>query len=336
MDARAPANDALLQIKGLKTYFNTDEGLVQAVDGVDISIARGETLCVVGESGSGKTVTALSVLKLIAMPPGRIAGGEILWQGKDLVSLDADAMNRVRASEIAIVFQEPMTSLNPVYTIGDQIAEVIQLHEGLSRRAALERAVEMLSLVQIPNPKRRVHDYPHHFSGGMRQRVMIAMALSCSPKLLIADEPTTALDVTIQAQILDLLQDMKSRFGMSIMLITHAMGVVAEVAQRVVVMYAGKVVEEAAVDRLFANPRHPYTQGLIRSIPRIDLAAERKKRLETIAGTVPRLIDPPVGCRFASRCRFAIDECTRAQPALREIEAGHKVACIRAEETLLQ
>jgi peptide/nickel transport system ATP-binding protein len=245
-------------------------------------------------------------------------------------------MNRVRASEIAIVFQEPMTSLNPVYTIGDQIAEVIQLHEGLSRRAALERAVEMLSLVQIPNPKRRVHDYPHHFSGGMRQRVMIAMALSCSPKLLIADEPTTALDVTIQAQILDLLQDMKSRFGMSIMLITHAMGVVAEVAQRVVVMYAGKVVEEAAVDRLFANPRHPYTQGLIRSIPRIDLAAERKKRLETIAGTVPRLIDPPVGCRFASRCRFAIDQCTRAQPALREIEAGHKVACIRAEETLLQ
>src|SRR5262249_9533728 len=251
----------LLDIKGLKTYFDTDEGRVQAVDGVDIAIGRGETLCVVGESGSGKTVTALSVLKLIAMPPGRIAGGEILWQGKDLVSLDADAMNRVRASEIAIVFQEPMTSLNPVYTVGDQIAEVIQLHEGLSRRAALERAVEMLSLVQIPNPKRRVHDYPHHFSGGMRQRVMIAMALSCSPSLLIADEPTTALDVTIQAQILDLLQDMKSRFGMSIMLITHAMGVVAEVAQRVVVMYAGKVVEEAAVDRLFANPRHPYTQG---------------------------------------------------------------------------
>jgi peptide/nickel transport system ATP-binding protein len=222
-----------------------------------------------------------------------------------------------------------------VYTVGDQIAEVIQLHQKLSRHAALVRAIDMLALVQIPNPSRRVHDYPHHFSGGMRQRVMIAMALSCNPKLLIADEPTTALDVTIQAQILDLLQDMKSRLGMSIMLITHAMGVVAEVAQRVAVMYAGKVVEEASVDRLFANPRHPYTQGLIRSIPRIDLAAARKQRLETIAGTVPKLIDPPVGCRFAARCRFAVDECRRAQPELREIEAGHRVACIRAEETVI-
>jgi len=337
MDAQMePRAAPLLDIRGLKTYFDTDEGRVQAVDGVDISIARGETLCVVGESGSGKTVTALSVLKLIAMPPGRIVGGEILWQGRDLVKLDADAMNRVRASEIAIVFQEPMTSLNPVYTVGEQITEVIRLHQGLGRRAALDRAIEMLSLVQIPNPKARVHDYPHHFSGGMRQRVMIAMALSCNPKLLIADEPTTALDVTIQAQILDLLQDMKERLGMSIMLITHAMGVVAEVAQRVVVMYAGRVVEEAPVDRLFANPRHPYTQGLIRSIPRIDLDAVRKTRLETIAGSVPKLIDPPVGCRFASRCRFAIEDCRRAQPELREIEPGHKVACIRAEETVLQ
>jgi peptide/nickel transport system ATP-binding protein len=326
-------NGALLNIKGLRTYFDTDEGTVQAVDGIDLAIGRGETVCVVGESGCGKTVTALSVLKLIAMPPGRIAGGQILWQGRDLVPLGADEINRVRASEIAFVFQEPMTSLNPVYTIGDQISEVIQLHQKLSRRAALARAVEMLALVQIPNPSRRVHDYPHHFSGGMRQRVMIAMALSCNPKLLIADEPTTALDVTIQAQILDLLQDMKSRFGMSIMLITHAMGVVAEVAQRVVVMYAGKVVEEASVDRLFASPRHPYTQGLIRSIPRIDLAAARKQRLETIAGTVPKLIDPPVGCRFAARCRLAVDECHRAQPELREIEPGHRVACIRAEET---
>jgi peptide/nickel transport system ATP-binding protein len=328
-------NGALLHIKGLKTYFDTDDGLVQAVDGVDLTIGHGETVCVVGESGCGKTVTALSVLKLIAMPPGRIAGGEILWRGRDLVPLDADAINRIRASEIAVVFQEPMTSLNPVYTIGDQIAEVIQLHQKLSRRAALDRAIEMLSLVQIPNPSRRVHDYPHHFSGGMRQRVMIAMALSCNPKLLIADEPTTALDVTIQAQILDLLQDMKSRLGMSIMLITHAMGVVAEVAQRVAVMYAGKIVEEAGVERLFAVPRHPYTQGLIRSIPRIDLAATRKPRLETIAGTVPKLIDPPVGCRFAPRCRLAIDACRRAQPELREIEAGHRVACIRAEETLV-
>ncbi|ABQ38839.1 Oligopeptide ABC transporter (ATP-binding protein) [Bradyrhizobium sp. BTAi1] len=332
MDARVAP---LLEIKGLKTYFNSDEGQVQAVDGVDISINRGETLCVVGESGSGKTVTAMSVLKLIAMPPGRIAGGQILWQGRDLVPLNSSEMNKIRASEIAIVFQEPMTSLNPVYTVGDQISEVIRLHQGLSKKAAMERAAEMLALVQLPNPQRRIHDYPHHFSGGQRQRVMIAMALSCNPKLLIADEPTTALDVTIQAQILDLLLDMKERLGMSIMLITHAMGVVAEVAQRVVVMYAGRVAEEAPVERLFANPRHPYTQGLIRSIPRIDLAAVKKSRLESIPGSVPKLINPPEGCRFASRCRFAIPDCTRAQPELREIEPGHKVACIRAEETLL-
>ncbi|CCD89286.1 oligopeptide transport protein (ATP-binding protein) [Bradyrhizobium sp. ORS 285] len=335
MDAQVIPNAApLLEIKGLKTYFKTDEGQVQAVDGVDISINRGETLCVVGESGSGKTVTAMSVLKLIAMPPGRIAGGQILWQGRDLVPLPTSELNRIRASEIAIVFQEPMTSLNPVYTVGDQIAEVIRLHQGLSKKAAMDRAAEMLALVQIPNPQRRVHDYPHHFSGGMRQRVMIAMALSCNPKLLIADEPTTALDVTIQAQILDLLLDMKERLGMSIMLITHAMGVVAEVAERVVVMYAGRVAEEAPVDRLFANPRHPYTQGLIRSIPRIDLAAVKKSRLESIPGSVPKLINPPQGCRFASRCRFVIPECKLAQPPLREIEPGHKVACIRAEETL--
>src|SRR5467141_3628209 len=253
--------------------------MVHAVDGVDLTIDSGETLGVVGESGCGKTVTALSVLKLIAMPPGRIVGGQILWQGRDIVPLPADEMNRIRAREIAIVFQEPMTSPNPVYTIGDQIGEVIALHEGLNRRAVLERTIDMLALVQIPNPKRRVNDYPHQFSGGMRQRVMIAMALSCRPKLLIADEPTTALDVTIQAQILDLLQDMKSRLGMAVMLITHAMGVVAETAQRVAVMYAGKVVEEAPVGELFARPRHPYTQGLIRSIPRLD-RADRKVRLE--------------------------------------------------------
>jgi peptide/nickel transport system ATP-binding protein len=332
-----PVTEApLLDIKGLKTYFASDDGMVQAVDGVDLAIHRGETVCVVGESGCGKTVTALSVLKLIAMPPGRIVAGQILWQGRDIVPMQPDEINRIRAKEIAIVFQEPMTSLNPVYTIGDQISEVIQLHEGLSRRAVLDRTIEMLQLVQIPNAKRRVNDYPHQFSGGMRQRVMIAMALSCNPKLLIADEPTTALDVTIQAQILDLLQEMKSRLGMSIMLITHAMGVVAETAQRVVVMYAGKVVEEASVEQLFDNPRHPYTQGLIRSIPRIDMATKHKSRLETIAGTVPKLLNPPIGCRFAPRCRFAINECTTAQPPLREIETGHKVACIRAEETIAQ
>ncbi|HEX8164789.1 MAG TPA: ABC transporter ATP-binding protein [Beijerinckiaceae bacterium] len=318
----------LLDIRGLKTHFATDDGMVHAVDGVDLSIHRGETVGVVGESGCGKTITAMSVLKLIPMPPGRIVAGQILWKGRDLVPLDAGAMRKVRSKEIAIVFQEPMTSLNPVYTVGDQIAEVIRLHEGLSRRAALEKTVEMLRLVNIPNPERRVADYPHQFSGGMRQRVMIAMALSCDPELLIADEPTTALDVTIQAQILDLLDELKQRLGMAIMLITHAMGVVAETAQRVVVMYAGKVVEEASVERLFAEPLHPYTQGLIRSIPRIDRAATHKTRLETIAGTVPRLLDPPPGCRFASRCRFASPACTAATPPLVEVRPGHKVACV--------
>src|SRR6516225_6261329 len=259
-DAIAP-DGSLLHIRGLKTYFDTDGGMVQAVDGVDLTVERGETVCVVGESGSGKTVTALSVLKLIAMPPGRIVDGEILWQGRDLVALDAGEMNHVRAKEIAIVFQEPMTSLNPVYTIGDQITEVIRLHQGLSRRAARDREIEMLSLLQIPNPQARIDDYPHHFSGGMRQRVMIAMALSCSPKLLIADEPTTALDVTIQAQILDLLQDLKSRLGMAVMLITHDLGVIADVADDVVVMYAGQIVEHNAARNLFARPRHPYTEA---------------------------------------------------------------------------
>jgi len=237
-------------------------------------------------------------------------------------------MRQIRSKEIAIIFQEPMTSLNPVYTVGEQIAEVLRLHEGLNKRQAIDRAVEMLRLVNIPTPERRVRDYPHQFSGGMRQRVMIAMALSCNPKLLIADEPTTALDVTIQAQILDLLAEMKSRLGMAIMLITHAMGVVAETAQRVVVMYAGRVVEEATVERLFARPLHPYTQGLIRSIPRIDTTAGKKLRLEAISGVVPSLIHPPPGCRFAPRCKFAKPECTLAVPELRQTESGHKVACI--------
>jgi peptide/nickel transport system ATP-binding protein len=319
---------ALLEIRGLKTHFQTDDGWVQAVDGVDITVERGETLGVVGESGCGKSVTAMSVLKLVAMPPGRIVAGQILWQGRDLVPLSSDAMRSIRAKEIAIVFQEPMTSLNPVYSVGDQIAEVLRLHEGLNRKDAMDRATEMLRLVHIPTPERRVRDYPHQFSGGMRQRVMIAMALSCNPKLLIADEPTTALDVTIQAQILELMGELKERLGMSIMLITHAMGVVAETAQRVVVMYAGKVVEEAPVGELFAHPRHPYTQGLIRSIPRIDTAATKKVRLEAIAGVVPKLINPPEACRFAPRCKFASAACLEATPALREVAPGHKVACI--------
>jgi peptide/nickel transport system ATP-binding protein len=326
-----PANGGgsrLLEIDGLKVHFRTDDGWVRAVDGVDIGIGRGETVCVVGESGCGKTVTAMTVMKLIAMPPGKIVAGQIRWQGRDLVPLDAEGMRAIRAKEIGIVFQEPMTSLNPVYTVGEQIAESLRLHEGLSKRAAIERAVEMLKLVHIPNPQRRVNDYPHQFSGGMRQRVMIAMALACGPKLLIADEPTTALDVTIQAQILDLLNEMKERLGMAVMLITHAMGVVAETAQRVVVMYAGKVVEEAPVIELFGNPRHPYTQGLIRSIPRLDLAAVKKERLEAIPGTVPSLLHPPPGCRFAARCRYAMPQCTEAEPPLREVAPGHKVACV--------
>jgi peptide/nickel transport system ATP-binding protein len=318
----------LLDIRGLKTHFKTDDGWLHAVDGVDIAIDAGETVCVVGESGCGKSVTAKTVMKLIDMPPGKIVAGQVLWKGRDLVPLSNDEMRKIRAKEIAIVFQEPMTSLNPVFTVGEQIAESIRLHEGLNRREAMDRAIEMLKLVNIPTPERRVKDYPHQFSGGMRQRVMIAIALACNPQLLIADEPTTALDVTIQAQILDLMLELKERLGMAILLITHAMGVVAETAQRVVVMYAGKVVEEATVEDLFAHPRHPYTQGLIRSIPRIDTAATHKVRLEAIAGTVPKLIDPAEGCRFAARCRHATPACTVATPPLREASPGHKVACI--------
>ncbi|MDF3074084.1 MAG: transporter ATP-binding protein [Alphaproteobacteria bacterium] len=324
----AAAAEPLLDIRGLKTHFRTDDGMIHAVDGVDIRVHRGETVGIVGESGCGKTVTAMTVLKLIAMPPGKIVAGEIFYRGRDLVPLPPEEMRKIRSKEIAIVFQEPMTSLNPVYTIGDQIAEVVRLHEGLSGKGARDRTIDMLNLVGIPNAAKRFDDYPHQFSGGMRQRVMIAMALSCNPKLLIADEPTTALDVTIQAQILDLLNDLKQKFGMAVMLITHAMGVVAETCQRVVVMYAGKVVEEAPVGELFAQPLHPYTQGLIRSIPRLDLAAVHKQRLETIAGTVPWLLEPPEGCRFAPRCKFAREECVLATPPLREVSPGHKVACV--------
>jgi peptide/nickel transport system ATP-binding protein len=265
------------------------------------------------------------------MPPGRIVDGSIHWQGEDLVPARPDRMRAIRSKEIGFIFQEPMTSLNPVYTVGEQIAETVRQHQHVSRKAAMDRAAEMLSLVQIPNASRRVHDYPHQFSGGMRQRVMIAMALSCDPKLIIADEPTTALDVTIQAQILDLLNEMKERLGMAVLLITHAMGVVAETAQRVIVMYAGQVVEEAPVEALFDRPLHPYTQGLIRSIPRLDLAATEHRRLEAIPGTVPSLLAPPQGCRFAPRCGFAIEACRAAPPPLRAIAPGRRVACIRAE-----
>ena len=320
--------ETLLDIKDLKTWFKTDDGLVRAVDGVDISLKRGETLAVVGESGCGKTVTARSILKLIDMPPGRFQGGEIIWRGRNLIPLPSSEMDDIRAREIAMIFQEPMTSLNPVYTVGDQISEAIRAHNKISRKEGTEQAIEMLRLVQIPNAEKRVNDYPHQFSGGMRQRAMIAIALACKPQLLIADEPTTALDVTIQAQILELLQDMKERLGMSIMLITHAMGVVAETSQRVVVMYAGKVVETAPVEELFGNPRHPYTQGLIRSIPRVDASAHGRQRLEQIPGTVPSLVNPPIGCRFADRCKFVTDRCRSAEPPLRDVGPEHRMACV--------
>ena len=333
--------NAVLAVEHLTVEFATTDRVVTAVRNLSFRIDRGETIAVVGESGSGKSVTALSVMRLVEHGGGRIVGGKMAFarpsgQHVDLATADAATMRAIRGAEIAMIFQEPLTSLNPVFPVGDQIAESIRLHQRKDARAARAEALRMLEQVRIPEARSVLDRFPHQLSGGMRQRVMIAMALSCRPKLLIADEPTTALDVTIQAQILDLLQDMKTRFGMSIMLITHAMGVVAEVAQRVVVMYAGKVVEEASVDQLFANPRHPYTQGLIRSIPRLDLAAVRKTRLATIAGTVPKLIAPPPGCRFAARCNFATDECKLAQPPLRELEPGHKVACIHAEATVVQ
>ena len=320
--------ERLLDVKNLKTYFFTDEGVVRAVDGVDLYIEKGETLGVVGESGCGKSVTALSIMKLIPQPPGRIVEGEINYDGTNLVTLAPNRMRKIRGKEISMIFQEPMTSLNPVFTVGEQIAEAIRLHEGLGRREAMAKTVDMLKLVHIPNAERRVKEYPHQLSGGMRQRIMIAMALSCNPKLLIADEPTTALDVTIQAQILELLNELKSKLRMAVMLITHDMGVIAETAQRVVVMYAAKVAEEAPVADLFKEPLHPYTQGLLRSIPRIDLAATSHRRLETIPGTVPTLRgDIAPGCRFAPRCPFVKSVCTEKDPVLKEVKPGHKVSC---------
>ncbi|MBI2198432.1 MAG: ABC transporter ATP-binding protein [Candidatus Rokubacteria bacterium] len=320
--------ERLLDVKNLKTYFFTDEGTVRAVDGVDLYIDKGETLGIVGESGCGKSVTALSIMKLIPQPPGKIVEGEIRYGGQNLVDLPAGKMRKIRGKEISMIFQEPMTSLNPVFTCGEQIAEALRLHEGLGRRDAMAKTVDMLKLVHMANAERRVKEYPHQLSGGMRQRIMIAMALSCNPKLLIADEPTTALDVTIQAQILELLNELKAKLGMAVMLITHDMGVIAETAQRVIVMYAAKVAEEAPVGDLFKEPLHPYTQGLLRSIPRIDLAATKRQRLEAIGGTVPTLKgDIPPGCRFAPRCPFVKAVCTEKDPVLKEMKPGHKVAC---------
>jgi len=325
--------EKLVEIRDLRTHFYTEDGIVPAVDGVNLYIKRGETLGVVGESGCGKSVTSLSIMRLIPNPPGKIVGGEILFEGEDLLKKSEAAMRKIRGNEISMIFQEPMTSLNPVYTIGDQLTEAIQLHQGLSRKDALAKAIEMLRLVGIPLPERRVKEYPHQLSGGMRQRVMIAMALSCNPKLLIADEPTTALDVTIQAQILELMKKLKKELGMAIMLITHDLGVVAEMCERVVVMYGGKVVEEADVVSLFKNPLHPYTEGLLRSIPRMDQETEK---LHVIEGVVPNPLHMPKGCRFHPRCPYATDKCREAQPELEQVAPGRFVACFLSADRLVK
>ncbi|MBX9947257.1 MAG: ABC transporter ATP-binding protein, partial [Reyranella sp.] len=306
------AAQTILEVDDLQTLFFTAVGTVRAVDGVSYALKSGETLGVVGESGCGKSVSALSILRLVANPPGRIVGGAVRFEGKNLLELSEPEMERIRGNEISMIFQEPMTSLNPLYSVGRQVSEAIALHQGLSRKEAMDRAVEMLRRVYIPEPERRAHAYPHQMSGGMRQRVMIAMALSCNPKVLIADEPTTALDVTIQAQILDLMRELQETYGTAIVLITHDMGVVAENADRVVVMYAGRKVEEAPAADLFDNPGHPYTKGLLGSIPHLDTAAQSngaRARLNEIKGMVPSLFDLPPGCSFAPRCGFATDRC---------------------------
>jgi peptide/nickel transport system ATP-binding protein len=318
---------ALLEVDGLQTHFRTPNGINRAVDGVSFAIAPGQTLAIVGESGCGKSVTAMSILRLIPEPPGKIAGA-IRFQGRNLLEASDREMRSIRGNDISMIFQEPMTSLNPVLTVGRQIAETLRLHQGLDRRAADERAIEMLHLVGIPEPRRRAADYPHAMSGGMRQRVMIAIALACSPKLLIADEPTTALDVTIQAQILDLMRDLKRRVGAAIMLITHDLGVVAEVAERVVVMYAGRKVEEAPVAELFRSPRHPYTRGLLGAVPRLGSSlAGSQTRLAEIPGLVPSINERVVGCVFAGRCAEATELCLRLAPALETKAPDHVAAC---------
>ena len=318
--------DKLLEVRGLRTHFHTDRGLFRAVDGIDFSVDRGRTVGLVGESGCGKSVTSLSVMGLVASP-GVVEADAIRFDGRDVLGLSADERRKLRGGKMSMIFQEPMTSLNPVHTIGQQIVEAILAHTTMSPAAAKKRAIEMLDLVRIPSAAQRVDDFPHRLSGGMRQRVMIAMALSCEPTLLIADEPTTALDVTIQAQILDLLQDLQKRLGMAILIITHDLGVIAEIADEVVVMYAGKIVESAPVDALFADPQHPYTIGLLGSIPRIEID---RARLSTIEGTVPSPNNQPRGCRFAPRCPFADRRCHLEPPPLRDIGPAHKVACWKA------
>ena len=318
----------LLEVSDLKTYFFTDDGVVKAVDGVSFSIDEGETFGLVGESGCGKSVTALSIIKLIPDPPGKIIGGEVHLEGEDLLKKSEKEMQKIRGNKISMIFQEPMTSLDPVFTIGSELIETIQLHQGLEKKEAEKKAIEMLRVVGIPEPEKRMKEYPHQLSGGMRQRAMIAMALSCNPKLLIADEPTTALDVTIQAQILRLMDKLKEEFSAAVLLITHDLGVIAETCKNVGVMYAGKIVEYGSVEDIFENPLHPYTVGLNRAIPRLDVDTEK---LQIIEGNVPDLIDMPSGCKFHPRCPYAMDICREKEPPLKEREKNHFARCYLEE-----
>ncbi len=315
----------LIQVKNLQVSFFTPEGEVRAIDGVSFEIGAGKTLGLVGESGCGKSVTSLSIMRLIPSPPGKIVGGEVLYRGRDLLKLNNEEMRKIRGNEISMIFQEPMTSLNPVFTVGNQVGEAIKLHQGLGKRETREKTIEMLRLVKIADPESRVDSYPHQLSGGMRQRVMIAMALSCNPSLLIADEPTTALDVTIQAQILELMKELQQKIGMALLLITHDLGVVAEQADDVAIMYAGKVVERSSARAIFNRPFHPYTVGLLNSLP--GAAGQKKKRLDAIPGVVPSPLALPGGCRFRDRCPKAVDACAQSEPQLVAREAGHTVAC---------
>ncbi len=320
----------LLEVKDLATHFFTQDGVVKAVDGISYTLAEGEVLGVVGESGCGKSVHALSIMRLVANPPGRIVAGEILFEGENLLNMDDSEMRHIRGNRIAMVFQEPMTSLNPVLTIGRQLTETLELHQKMARREARTRAAELLQTVGIPDSESRLSDYPHQFSGGMRQRVMIAMALSCNPRLIIADEPTTALDVTIQAQILELMRDLAVEFGTAMVIITHNLGVVARYAHRVVVMYAGKIVETGTAHDIYRNPRHPYTIALLNSVPRLD--ATERVRLDAIEGLPPDLVDLPQGCSFAPRCKYAYERCTQETPVLVETDTNHTSACWRHDE----
>ena len=324
-------NDDILEVKHLSTHFQTGAGLLKAADDVSFNLEQGSTLALVGESGCGKSITALSIMRL-PPPPGRIVSGEITFQGRDLLKLDDGEMRKLRGRDIAMIFQDPMTSLNPVFTVGGQIAEAVKVHEGGSRRHAWNRAVEMMQRVSIPDAERRAHDYPHQLSGGMRQRVMIAMALACGPKLLIADEPTTALDVTIQAEIIDLLAKLRREFNLSLLLISHDMGLVAENADSVIVMYCGRIVEQASAVELFANTRHPYTEGLLRSIPRASIDAVGRRRLLTIEGSVPNPLDLPPGCAFAPRCSYVIGACREGAIPLSRVSNDHQSRCINFEQ----